>query len=122
MFNQAKAAGLDEKKALEIADSFEQQYNRPAGLNGIVGGVNPSDVNKAINAAILAAARERVQNEGRSGNPTATKDSEAQRVVNISISGVSYSVPTNAQGEQNLGAMAKGFVRELERAKAAAVR
>lgn len=122
VFNQAKAAGLDEKKAIEIADSFEQQYNRPAGLNGLVGGVNPSDVNKIINEAILAAARERVQREGRDGTATATKDSGTQRVVNISISGVSYSVPTNAQGEESLVEMSRSFLRELERAKSVAVR
>lgn len=119
VFNQAKSAGLDEKTALEIADSFEQQYNRPAGLNGVVGGVNPSDVLKAINAAILAAARERVQREGREPPAKGGKDAEAQRVVNISISGVSYTVPTNAKGQESLEAMARGFLRELERAKTA---
>ena len=133
VFNQAKAAGLDEKRALEVADSFDRQYNRPAGLNSIVGGVNPSDVLKAINKAILEAARERVQNEGRSdtttatndgrnSTTTATKNSEAQRVVNINISGVAYSVPTNEEGEQNLEAMARGFLRELERMRMAAAR
>ena len=133
VFNQAKAAGLDEKRALEVADSFDRQYNRPAGLNSIVGGVNPSDVLKAINKAILEAARERVQSEGRSdtttatndgrnSTTTATKNSEAQRVVNINISGVAYSVPTNEEGEQNLEAMARGFLRELERMRMAAAR
>lgn len=133
VFNQAKAAGLDEKRALEVADSFDRQYNRPAGLNSIVGGVNPSDVLKAINKAILEAARERVQNEGRSdtttanndgrtSTTTATNNSEAQRVVNINISGATYSVPTNEEGEQNLEAMARGFLRELERMRMAAAR
>ncbi|MBW8463909.1 MAG: tape measure protein [Acidovorax sp.] len=94
VFNQAKAAGLDEKKALEIADSFEQQYNRPAGLNGIVGGVNPSDVIKAINAAILAAARERVQKEEREGlsrptqgRPTVTASSEPDTSSSAALGG-----------------------------------
>ena len=94
VFNQAKAAGLDEKRALEIADSFEQQYNRPAGLNGIVGGVNPSDVIKAINAAILAAARERVQKEEREGlsrptqgRPTVTASSEPDTSSSAALGG-----------------------------------
>ena len=121
VFNQAKSAGLDERRAVELADSFDQQYNRPAGLNGVVGGVNPSDVNKAINAAILAAARERIQQEG-GGAAKSGADAGAQRVVHINISGASYAVPTNAQGEESLTAMAKGFVRELGRAKSAAAR
>ena len=61
-------------------------------------------------------------NDGRTSTTTATKNSEAQRVVNINISGVAYSVPTNEEGEQNLEAMARGFLRELERMRMAAAR
>ncbi|OYD48722.1 phage tail protein [Acidovorax kalamii] len=138
VFNQAKAAGLDEKRALEIADSFEQQYNRPAGLNGIVGGVNPSDVIKAINEAILAAARERVQNEGRDGpsrpaqgQPTVTpapaqgsSSSSAQggsgttRPAGQSASGIQITL--NVHGVQDPVKLARLIEPELKRMAALA--
>ena len=106
VYNQAKSAGLDEKRALEIADSFEGQYNRPAGLNGIVGGVNPSDINKAINEAILAAAREKVQqseprdrqalNTGASTGTSAGASGGVSYVNNITIPGVGQGTTRHA--------------------------
>ena len=127
VFSQAKSAGLDEKRALEIADSFEQQYNRPAGLNGIVGGVNPNDVNKAINEAILAAAREQVQsgqggNSGAGSGTSATAGVEAPRTVNLYVGGSSrpYSVQTNEAGERSLTELSNAFMRELASARGVA--
>lgn len=125
VYNQAKGAGLDERRALEIADSFEQQYNRPAGLNGIVGGVNPSDVNKAINDAILAAAREKVRQVEEEGKKTQSAGSGTNAgasagvtyVNNITMPGVGT---LNTRHQDNRSAMdEQDFIRKLQMAKSA---
>ena len=125
VYNQAKGAGLDERRALEIADSFEQQYNRPAGLNGIVGGVNPSDVNKAINDAILAAAREKVRQVEEEGKKTQSAGSGTNAgasagvtyVNNITMPGVGT---LNTRHQDNRSAMdEQDFIRKLQMAKGA---
>lgn len=127
VYNQAKSAGLDEKRALEVADSFEGQYNRPAGLNGIVGGVNPSDINKAINEAILATAREKVQqSESRdkqapnTGASTGTSSSTGSSggvsyVNNITIPGVGQG--TTRHADEQSARTEVDLLRRLARAK-----
>lgn len=127
VFNQAKSAGLDEKRALEIADSFEQQYNRPAGLNGIVGGVNPSEVNKAINDAIVAAAREKVQQAEAAGQKTPATGSGANTGTS---GGVTYINNITMPGLGNLSTRHQDsrsamdevdFLKKLLDAKSAAI-
>ena len=56
VYNQAKDAGLTEKDALKLTDRYSYDNgNSP----------NASDVNKAINDAIVDAAREKVTQESK---------------------------------------------------------
>ena len=61
VYNQARDAGLDEKDALALVD----KYNFDNGNSP-----NPSDVNRDVNDAIVAAARKKVSQEGSTQGST----------------------------------------------------
>ena len=105
VYNQAKDAGLSEADALKVADSYNYD-------NG--NGPNPSDVNKTINEAIVATARDKVRKEsaqtttqpetsgGSSGGSGSASSSGATYVNNITLyvdGGVKRSTTTHTSAQ-----------------------
>lgn len=126
VFNQAKQAGLEEKIALAIADSFT--YG-PTGTNASVNAVN-----KAISEAIVQQARDKVMQEesakkgATASQPTAatpssassgrssSSESGATYVSNVYLTFDSKTYPPIRTDRQ--GAMtAESFLRDLHQAK-----
>lgn len=93
-----------------------------------MGGVNPSDINKAINEAILAAAREKVQqselgdkqapNTGASTSTSTGSSGGVSYVNNINIQGVGQG--TTRHADEQSARTEVDFLRRLAMAKGVA--
>lgn len=143
IFDRAKNAGLSEEEAIALADSFDLNSLKDTGSRGTPfinmqrlddaiaeavlaaarrkaqGGDTSSSGSTESTETGGSGRQNRGANPGRSaGGASGVSANGAPgitRVVNLNIGtgGRAYTVPTNAQGEQNLRAMAQGFMAVL---------